>query len=105
VNAEIEETVLQAFIVPGKREQYVSRFALAKARQKFMNSHLFHMRDLDPRFAVRVDPVDQQAERIYELLRERGAPEGCYVISGSSERDGTEADLREALNEVVAGFD
>jgi len=46
VNPEIEETVLQAFIVPGKREQYVSRFALAKARQKFMNSHLFHMRAL-----------------------------------------------------------
>jgi hypothetical protein len=105
MNPEIEEAVLRAFIVPGKRERYVSRLALPQARQKFMNSHLFHMRDLDPRFAVRIDPVDQRAEKIFSLLRERGARGTCYVISGSSDRDGTEADLREALDEMVGRFD
>jgi hypothetical protein len=104
MNPEIEETVLRAFIVPGKRERYVSRLALPKARQKFMNSHLFHMRDLDPRFAVRLNPRDQHAEKIFSLLRERGAPGTCYVISGSSDRDGTEADLRETLDEIVGGI-
>jgi hypothetical protein len=105
MDPEIEEKVLRAFIVPGKRERYVSRLALPKARQKFMNSHLFHMRDLDPRFSVRIDPADQHAAKIYAMLRERGAPSTCYVISGSSERDGTEADLREALEEMVGTYD
>jgi hypothetical protein len=105
VNSEIEEALLRAFIVPGKRNRYVSRLALPKARRKFMNSHLYHMRDLDPRFAVRIDPTDQRAEKIYDLLREHGAPATCYVISASSDRDGSEVDLREALTEMVGTCD
>jgi hypothetical protein len=105
VNAEIEEALVRAFIVPEKRQRYASRLALAKARQKFMNSHLFHMRDLDPRFATRINPADQHAAKIFEMLKSRGAPERCYVISASSDRDGTEADLQEALDEMVGFYD
>jgi hypothetical protein len=101
MNPEIEETTLRAFIVPDKRGRYVSRLALPKARQKFMNSHFFHMRDLDPRFAERLPPRLHTASAIYDLLRERGAPPVCYVMSGSSDLDGQEVDLREALMHVV----
>lgn len=104
MNPEIEESLLRAFIVPGKRERYVSRLALPKARQKFMNSHLFHMKDLDLRFAERIEPISQRAATIYSMLRERGAPSTCYVISGSSDRDGTESDLRKALDETVGSI-
>lgn len=101
MNIEVEEKLLRSFVVPEKREQYMSRLALPNARQKFMNSHFFHMRDLDPRFAARIDRSEQTAGEIYLMLRERGAPSHCYVLSGSSDRDGTETDLRQALEETV----
>ena len=105
MDSEIEEALVRAFIVPHELRRYASRLALPKARQKFMNSHLFHMRDLDPRYATRIAPVDQHASKIFEMLRARGAPERCYVISGSSDRDGTEAELRKALDETVGNYD
>jgi hypothetical protein len=96
-----EPATIAAFIRPEKREQYLRRLGSAKTRQKFMNSHSHHMRDLDERFAFRIPPSEQTADRIYETLRGRGAPETCYVISAMSDRDGTEADLRAVLREVV----
>ena len=40
-------------------------------------------------------------DKIYELLRDRGAPSRCYVMSASSDLDGQEVDLNEALEDVV----
>jgi hypothetical protein len=74
MDAEVEELVVRAFIVPDKRARYVSRLGLPKARQKFINSHFFHMRDLDARFAERIAPRDQNAVAIYAMLRERARP-------------------------------
>lgn len=101
VDAEIEELVVRAFIVPDKRMRYVSRLALPNARGKFMNDHFFHMRDLDARFSRRVASSDQNAAAIYTMLRERGAPETCYVMSASCDLDGEICDLRYALGRVV----
>jgi hypothetical protein len=106
MDAEVEELVARAFIVPDKRARYVSRLGLPKARQKFINSHFFHMRDLDARFAERIAPRDQNGAAIYGMLRERGAPETCYVMSGSSDLDGEVSDLRDTLVRVVdEGYD
>jgi hypothetical protein len=106
VDAKFEELLIRAFIVPDKRERYVSRLGLPKARQKFMNDHFFHMRDLDARFAKRIASSDQNAAAIYAKLREEGAPETCYVMSGSSDLDGEVSDLRETLVRVVdEGYD
>ena len=106
MDAELEEQLIRAFIVPDKRVRYVSRLGLPKARQEFMNSHFFHMRDLDPRFASRIAPRDQNAATIYAKLREKGAPETCYVMSGSSDLDGEVSDLRETLVSVIdEGYD
>jgi len=106
MDAEVEGLLIRAFIVPDKRARYVSRLGLAKARQKFMDGHFFHMRDLDARFANRIAPSDQNAAAIYAMLREKGAPETCYVMSGSSDLDGEISGLRETLVRVVdEGYD
>jgi hypothetical protein len=105
MDSGIEEAVVRAFIVPAKRKQYVSRLGLPKARQSFMNGHLFHMRDLDPRYATRIDPVDQHSAKIFEMLTARGAPHCCYVISASSDLDGTGVELKEALDAMVGTYD
>jgi hypothetical protein len=107
-----EEALIRTFIVPEKRTQYLSRLSSPRTRQRFMVSHLCHMRE---RFAKRIDPHmplvphterhDAQVARIYSLLRERGAPERCYVISASSDLDKQELGLKNALEEIVVWHD
>ena len=52
-----------------------------------------------------MEPTAQHAETIHALLRERGAPERCYVMSASSDLDGEYVELGEALRDVVGWCD
>ena len=106
-----EEALIRAFIVPERRARYLDKLASPKARQEFMGRHFHHMSDLDPRFARRIDPHmplvkfeerrDAHVERVFELLRDAGAPDRCYVMSASSDLDGQVTTLQEALVAVV----
>lgn len=110
-----EETLVRAFIVRERRARYLDKLSSPKARQEFMGRHFHHMMDLDPRFARRLDPRrplvgfekrrDAHVAWIFDLLRNAGASDRCYVISASSELDGQEANLREALDAVVGWYD
>jgi hypothetical protein len=114
VSAE-EEALVRAFIVPERRARYLDKLASPKARQEFMARHFHHMKDLDPRFARRIDPHrplvewekrhDAHIEQILQLLRNAGASDRCYVISASSDLDGQETNLEEALYAVVGWND
>ena len=106
-----EEAIIRAFIAPDRRARYLSRLSSPKTRQKFMAKHFHHMADLDERYAEKLDPGrplveferrgEAHLDQIYELLRSRGAPSSCYVMSASSDLDGQEVDLRAALEDVV----
>jgi hypothetical protein len=100
-----DEALVRAFIDPAKREQYLSRLASPKTRQKFISKHFPHMRDLDQRYAHRLEPRDAHAETIYAELHRRGAPDHCYVLSSSSSLDGQEVPLYDALDDVVGSSD
>jgi hypothetical protein len=110
---QLVEATIRAFIVPDRRERYLAQLGSPKTRQKFMAKHFHHMADLDERYAEKLDPGmplvewerrgEAHLDKIYELLRRRGAPTRCYVMSASSDLDGQEVDLMEALKEVV-GF-
>jgi hypothetical protein len=106
---EHEEALIRAFIVPAKRQRYLDKLSSPKTRQQFIADSLYHMRDLDQRYTEKAEIhtplVEFEARRassidaLYELLRDRGAPSRCYVVS-TTELDGQEADLREALDRV-----
>jgi hypothetical protein len=110
----VEEALIRAFIVPAKRQRYLDKLSSPKARRKFLAEHLYHMGDLDDRYAERLDdriPLVEHATRraahidaIYELLRGRGAPPPCYVIS-TGELDGQHGDLHDVLERVVGLFE
>src|SRR3954468_14191445 len=110
-----EEALVRAFIVPRKRERYLDRLASAKGRGAFISQNFRHMNDLDPRFAERIDShmplvefkqrADADNARIYDLLRAAGAPHQCYGMSPDPDLDGTEADLRTTLDEVIGLID
>lgn len=110
-----EEALIRAFIAPERRSQYLGRLSDPKTRAKFMTRHFHHMTDLDERFARKIDPhmpltdysrrAAAHVDQIYEVLRSHGAPDRCYVISATSDLDGEEVGLRDALADVVGGND
>jgi hypothetical protein len=103
---EHEEAFIRAFITPNKRTRYLEKLGSPKTRAKFIAEHLYHLRDLDQRFAQRIDPhLGAKAARIDELLRDHGAPARCYLISTMIDLDGREGDLSEVLQKVVGSFE
>lgn len=88
-----EEATIRAFILPERRPRYLEQMSIPKRRARFRN-RLNHCNDLDPRFATAARNITA-AE-----LRGQGAPEHCHLISGSTELDGREMPLAEALQEL-----
>jgi len=95
-----EEQFARSFIVPEKRERYLSLLDSKRGRKKLRDG-LYHCRDIDYRFAHLVPAGEQYAEAIERVLKSKGAPEKCYLFSAESEFDGREMFLSEALWEVV----
>ena len=97
---DVEEVTLRAFIRRERAERYVALLK-TRTRRKKLIAEFDHLYDLDGRYIRPVEKKDQSPGRVYELLRQRGAPQRCYVMSASSELDGQETDLRAALEETV----
>jgi len=97
-----EEQFARSFIVPEKRDRYLSMLDSKRGRKKLRDG-LYHCRDLDRRFAHLVPSGEQYSESIERVLKSKGAPEKCYILSADDEFDGREMSLSEALSEVV-GF-
>ncbi len=64
-----------------------------------MLDRLNHCRDIDERFAASLS----SNTNVVNMLRLRGAPATCYVLSGFEELDGREFLLEEAVIETVSG--
>lgn len=95
-----ETKILKTFLPRDLAVRFVPRLAKERTRRKLLD-RFHHFHDLDPRYATRIEPSEQNPERIYELLRARGAPDDCYVMSAMSDLDGQTVPLAEALSDVV----
>ncbi len=98
-----EEEFARAFIVPDKRTRYLSLLESERGRKKLLNG-LNHCRDLDPRFAKVIPSNQQSAQSIEMLLKRKGAPDCCHVMSDNPDIDSREMPRSEALLEI-AGMD
>jgi hypothetical protein len=98
-----EEAFVRSFVFPDKQARYLEKLASSKQRGAFLD-RLNHHLDYDPSFASRVPPSQQTAAKIELLLRKRGAPDVCHIISSMAEWDGLDLPLCEAL-ELVVGYD
>ena len=96
-----EEEFARNFIVPEKRARYLTLLGSNRGRKKLLNG-LNHCHDLDPRFAKLVPSNQDSEQSIEELLRRKGAPETCHVMSDNSDIDNREMPLRDALSKTVA---
>jgi hypothetical protein len=94
---EHEEAVVRAFIAPARRPRWLE-FLASDRRSAFLD-RLNHCRDFDPRYAA---PLAAGVS-VASLLKARGAPATCYVLSAKWELDGREMPLVEALNAAEVG--
>lgn len=95
-----EEQFARSFIVPEKRARYLSLLESKRGRSKLTNG-FNHCHDLDPRFAKPIPSNQQSAQSIETLLKRKGAPDTCHVMSDIRAIDGREMSLSEALLETV----
>jgi hypothetical protein len=65
-----EEATIRAFIVPNKRDRYVSLLSSEKRRPKFLDC-LNHCHDIDQRYATALP----SSADVPSLLRNHGAPD------------------------------
>jgi hypothetical protein len=87
-----EEATIRAFIVPAKRDRYLSLVSNEKRRAEFLDC-LNHCRDIDNRYATQLPSLAD----VISLLRAHGAPDVCRVISDCRDIDGREMPLRDAV--------
>ena len=100
-----ETALVRAFISGNRQPRYLDRLKSVKGRRPFLEDRLYHMGDLDERYATRIQPGEQNVEQIYKLLTDRGAPESCHVISTNRDLDGKQFDLLDALQRTFASFE
>jgi hypothetical protein len=102
----VHEEGLALFIAPRWRARFRGSLASAKRRHK-LQLDLMHFRHLDERFAEPVPIPQQRASHLLSLLRERGAPATCYLLSSSDDLDRLALPLADALAliEELALFD
>ena len=96
-----ESEFARNFVVAEKRARYLSLLESKNGRKKILNG-FNHCRDLNPRFARLIPSNQDSAASIEVLLRQKGAPDTCYVMSDNPEIDGREMALTDALLKTVA---
>jgi hypothetical protein len=97
---QIEEALIRAFVLKDRRERIVTALADPRRRRKVLDS-FNHFQHLDPRYAKSIEPSAQTPDGIAAILKQRGSPETCYVISDNLNLDGKEIPLSTALEQVV----
>ena len=95
-----EEQFARSFIVPAKRDRYLSLLESSKGRLKLAHG-LNHCGDLDMRYAKLVPVGQQNVDAIEKLLKQKGASDICHVMSSKPEIDEQDMPLRKALEETV----
>jgi hypothetical protein len=96
---EHEESLVKAFILPERRGRWLELLASPKSRKRLLSA-LAHHAPIDPRFSHLIPASQQSRKGIEELLRSKGAPDTCHVISEDSGIDAQELSLSDALERV-----
>jgi hypothetical protein len=95
-----EEAFIRAFVLPDRQQRW-SELLLNERRRSSFTHRLADPIDIDTRWAVPIPPSEQTSDRIAVLLRSRGAPAQCHLISEYPTLDGTDVQLSDALDTIV----
>jgi hypothetical protein len=92
--------VIAAFFLAERRARFLSLARSPRGRAK-LRRELAHLRSIDPRYRSHLPGSLHQVDSIVRALKQRGAPDLCYIISESPSLDGRTISLQDALNAVV----
>src|SRR5687767_10773451 len=87
-----EEQLIRAFAEPTKRDRYLQLLGTPRRRRKALDT-LYHSITFDERYATELPSKTD----VHSLLRAKGAPAQCYVISPNARIDGREMLLAEVF--------
>jgi len=90
---EHEESIIKTFIVAEKQDRYIGLLSNKKRRAKVLDA-LNHCHDLDPRFCSHL----ASSADVVAVLKAKGAPEQCCIISDIPKIDGQTMLLKEAIS-------
>jgi hypothetical protein len=99
---EREQSFVNTFIVPQKRSRYLLFLASQKRRLAILD-RLNHALDIWS-LAKELAPEDSSADGLLRLLRRKGAEPICHIIADSSDLDGQEVPLEDAI-EFALGWE
>ena len=95
-----EEQFARSFVAPAQRQRYLTLLGSKRGRRKLCDG-LNQSPHLDGRFAKLIPANEQSMQSIERLLKSKGAPDVCHVMSSNSDLDNREMSLTEALLETV----
>jgi hypothetical protein len=89
-----------AFLGEPTKRRMETLLGMGEKRRHHVRALLPHAVRLDPRYSRHLDGEEALSGAVEAMLRKRGAPSTCYVLAASSELDGREMVLGEALANV-----
>jgi hypothetical protein len=89
------------FLADPARRRLATLSELGERRRRDVRSLLAHDVRLEPRFSRHIIGQDAYPGPIEEMLRQRGAPPICYVISANPDLDRCQMPLRDALDAII----
>jgi|SRR5688572_8135452 len=96
-----EVAIINAFVVPTRRERMIELLGNPKRRRKILND-LAHFRpNLLPEHLFEIPFDVQTSEELERFLKTNGAPSLCFVISENALLDGRRMGISEALEETL----
>jgi hypothetical protein len=95
-----EEELIKAFFPKERRERYLEGLANPKKRRKLTNKFC-HFNPADSSYAVTIPSSEQHPRNIYRLLKQYGAPDMCWAVSGELSLDSRTCNLKETLEDIV----
>lgn len=95
---------IRAFVIPQKKQRFLEFVSSKKGRAKF-TSELDHPTFIKSGFITKITPSQQTFQGISFILKNKHAPDICYVISSNEEIDSNELQITLALKKTIArGF-
>ena len=98
--AEEEFAFIDAFVVKERRQRLRCLVASPRRRKQFLRE-LAHFKWLDQRRVRTLAPSAQNPQAVAKLLRQKGAPDSCFVVSEDSRIDSKQMPLLAALEQVI----
>ncbi len=95
-----EAELIRSFFVASKQKRLTSLLANPKRRRTALNT-LYHCRDLNTRYVIRLSSDAHTPNQIAEALQRLGAPSTCWVVSTATVLDACELPLLMALKAII----